>query len=111
MTIFNMGRCIFRVKHLVANMVVTASLEVLREPPKPLGFCRTKTHGEGDNHNKYSQGILGSFRERDSSLGILSLSKLFLSLNSFSLIFSLSSFFLFLVEVTSDDPKMGRDSQ
>ena len=39
-----------------ANMAVTTSLEDLCEPPKPLGFCRTKTHGEGiitTNIHKY----------------------------------------------------------
>jgi hypothetical protein len=51
-----MGSVFFGSSTSWANMVVTASLEVLREPPKPLGFCRTKTHGEGiitTNIHKY----------------------------------------------------------
>jgi hypothetical protein len=40
-------RCIFRVKTSWANMVVTASLEVLREPPKPLNIAVLKHIGGG----------------------------------------------------------------
>ncbi len=42
-----MGDVFFGSNTSWANMVVTASLEVLREPPKPLNICRTKTRGKG----------------------------------------------------------------
>jgi hypothetical protein len=51
--------------------------------------------GRNRGFRGFRKGFLGSFRERDSSLGNLSLSKLFLSLNSFSLLF-LSLLFSFI---------------
>jgi hypothetical protein len=70
MTLFKHGDVFFGSNTSWANMVVTASLEVLRTPPKPLNICRTKTRGKGYSQYIHNNKVINVFKALRKAINV-----------------------------------------